>query len=126
MRGESNPQQPMSKLTCTAAYLLCPEIRSTRRAARVPCAAQRAHVEQTLSWLRRAWQGGLFHGRILLPPEYPFKPPSFMMQTVGQPSPPDRASVQSGLSTTRTHASRRLSADGGGGARSPTGGSRLE
>lgn len=26
-------------------------------------------------------QGGLYHGRILLPPEYPFKPPSFMMLT---------------------------------------------
>jgi hypothetical protein len=24
-------------------------------------------------------QGGIFHGRILLPPEYPFKPPSFLM-----------------------------------------------
>ena len=26
-------------------------------------------------------QGGLYHGRILLPPEYPFKPPSFLMLT---------------------------------------------
>ena len=26
-------------------------------------------------------QGGIYHGRILLPPEYPFKPPSFMMLT---------------------------------------------
>ncbi|EIE24414.1 UBC-like protein [Coccomyxa subellipsoidea C-169] len=25
------------------------------------------------------FQGGIFHGRILLPPEYPFKPPSFLM-----------------------------------------------
>ena len=24
-------------------------------------------------------QGGIYHGRILLPPEYPFKPPSFLM-----------------------------------------------
>lgn len=24
-------------------------------------------------------QGGIYHGRILLPPEYPFKPPSFIM-----------------------------------------------
>ena len=28
-----------------------------------------------------AAQGGIYHGRILLPPEYPFKPPSFMMLT---------------------------------------------
>jgi ubiquitin-conjugating enzyme E2 J1 len=27
----------------------------------------------------RPLQGGIYHGRILLPPEYPFKPPSFMM-----------------------------------------------
>lgn len=26
-------------------------------------------------------QGGVYHGRILLPAEYPFKPPSFMMLT---------------------------------------------
>lgn len=26
-------------------------------------------------------QGGIYHGRILLPPEYPFKPPSFLMLT---------------------------------------------
>lgn len=26
-------------------------------------------------------QGGIYHGRILLPAEYPFKPPSFMMLT---------------------------------------------
>ena len=26
-------------------------------------------------------QGGIYHGRILLPPEYPFKPPSFIMLT---------------------------------------------
>jgi ubiquitin-conjugating enzyme E2 J1 len=25
------------------------------------------------------FEGGLYHGRILLPPEYPFKPPSFLM-----------------------------------------------
>ncbi|BDA42958.1 probable ubiquitin-conjugating enzyme E2 J2 at N-terminal half [Coccomyxa sp. Obi] len=25
------------------------------------------------------FQGGIYHGRILLPPEYPFKPPSFLM-----------------------------------------------
>ena len=24
-------------------------------------------------------QGGIYHGRIILPPEYPFKPPSFIM-----------------------------------------------
>ncbi len=27
----------------------------------------------------RGVQGGIYHGRILLPPEYPFKPPSFIM-----------------------------------------------
>ena len=26
-------------------------------------------------------QGGIYHGRILLPPDYPFKPPSFMLLT---------------------------------------------
>ncbi len=26
-------------------------------------------------------QGGIYHGRILLPPEYPFKPPSFLLLT---------------------------------------------
>lgn len=26
-------------------------------------------------------QGGLYHGRILLPAEYPFKPPAFLMLT---------------------------------------------
>eukprot|EP00232_Nephroselmis_pyriformis_P000503 CAMPEP_0182906836 /NCGR_PEP_ID=MMETSP0034_2-20130328/34049_1 /TAXON_ID=156128 /ORGANISM="Nephroselmis pyriformis, Strain CCMP717" /LENGTH=191 /DNA_ID=CAMNT_0025042619 /DNA_START=30 /DNA_END=602 /DNA_ORIENTATION=- len=25
------------------------------------------------------FEGGIFHGRILLPPDYPFKPPTFMM-----------------------------------------------
>ena len=30
---------------------------------------------------QRAPQGGIYHGRILLPPEYPFKPPSFMLLT---------------------------------------------
>lgn len=29
----------------------------------------------------RNHQGGIYHGRILLPAEYPFKPPSFMMLT---------------------------------------------
>lgn len=28
-----------------------------------------------------ALQGGIYHGRILLPSEYPFKPPSFLMLT---------------------------------------------
>ena len=28
-----------------------------------------------------AVQGGIYHGRILLPSEYPFKPPSFLMLT---------------------------------------------
>jgi ubiquitin-conjugating enzyme E2 J1 len=27
--------------------------------------------------------GGIYHGRILLPPEYPFKPPNIMLLTVG-------------------------------------------
>mmetsp|Transcript_5148 Transcript_5148/g.15466 ORF Transcript_5148/g.15466 Transcript_5148/m.15466 type:complete len:169 (-) Transcript_5148:592-1098(-) len=27
------------------------------------------------------FEGGIYHGRILLPPEYPFKPPDFMMLT---------------------------------------------
>ena len=27
----------------------------------------------------RRLQGGVYHGRIILPPEYPFKPPSFIM-----------------------------------------------
>jgi hypothetical protein len=31
-------------------------------------------------------QGGIYHGRILLPPDYPFKPPTFMMLSV-RPSP---------------------------------------
>ena len=26
-------------------------------------------------------QGGVYHGRVLLPPEYPFKPPAFMLLT---------------------------------------------
>ena len=31
------------------------------------------------------FEGGIYHGRILLPPEYPFKPPSFMLlHTVGK------------------------------------------
>lgn len=29
----------------------------------------------------RRQQGGIYHGRITLPPEYPFKPPSFIMLT---------------------------------------------
>ena len=28
------------------------------------------------------FEGGIFHGRILLPPEYPFKPPNIMLLTV--------------------------------------------
>ncbi len=32
-------------------------------------------IEPFALWL----QGGIYHGRIILPPEYPFKPPSFIM-----------------------------------------------
>lgn len=28
------------------------------------------------------FEGGIYHGRIQLPPEYPFKPPAFMLLTV--------------------------------------------
>ncbi len=37
--------------------------------------AARQPTELFASWL----QGGIYHGRIILPPEYPFKPPSFIM-----------------------------------------------
>jgi len=37
--------------------------------------AARQPIELLASWL----QGGIYHGRIILPPEYPFKPPSFIM-----------------------------------------------
>ena len=30
-----------------------------------------------------AFEGGVYHGRILLPPQYPMKPPSIIMLTVG-------------------------------------------
>lgn len=33
---------------------------------------------------RRFSQGGLYHGRIVLPPDYPFKPPTFFFLTVRQ------------------------------------------
>jgi len=29
------------------------------------------------------FEGGFYHGRIILPPEYPMKPPSIMLLTVG-------------------------------------------
>mmetsp|Transcript_8885 Transcript_8885/g.29385 ORF Transcript_8885/g.29385 Transcript_8885/m.29385 type:complete len:138 (-) Transcript_8885:354-767(-) len=40
------------------------------------------------------FEGGIFHGRILLPPDYPFKPPTFMMLSVGpfSPCPPSESS----------------------------------
>lgn len=28
------------------------------------------------------FEGGIYHGRIILPPEYPLKPPSIMLLTV--------------------------------------------
>lgn len=28
------------------------------------------------------FEGGLYHGKIILPPEYPFKPPNFIFMTV--------------------------------------------
>lgn len=28
------------------------------------------------------FEGGIYHGRIQLPPEYPFKPPAFVLLTV--------------------------------------------
>lgn len=43
-------------------------------AAPLPCAA---HAHLPLPPPQRT-QGGVYHGRILLPPEYPFKPPAFM------------------------------------------------
>lgn len=35
------------------------------------------------------FDGGVYHGRILLPPEYPFKPPSFMLLTPSGEAPTD-------------------------------------
>lgn len=35
------------------------------------------------------FEGGIYHGRIQLPSEYPFKPPSFMLLTVRYVSPLD-------------------------------------
>jgi ubiquitin-conjugating enzyme E2 J1 len=32
--------------------------------------------------LDSCYKGGLYHGRIILPPEYPFKPPHIIMLTV--------------------------------------------
>lgn len=32
-------------------------------------------------YLCGGYQGGIYHGRIILPAEYPFKPPSFVMLT---------------------------------------------
>lgn len=43
-----------------------------------PNVAERAHFLGPNS-MRMHLQGGIYHGRILLPPEYPFKPPSFLM-----------------------------------------------
>jgi ubiquitin-conjugating enzyme E2 J1 len=31
------------------------------------------------------FEGGIYHGRILLPPEYPFKPPNIVFMTVNDP-----------------------------------------
>lgn len=38
-------------------------------------------------------QGGIYHGRILLPPEYPFKPPSFSFLTAREMAAPARPGV---------------------------------
>ena len=34
------------------------------------------------------FEGGIYHGRIQLPPEYPFKPPAFMLLTVKKTNRP--------------------------------------
>lgn len=53
-----------------------------------PDIAASALEDNIFEWLfviRGAWgtefEGGLYHGRILMPAEYPFKPPSFVMLT---------------------------------------------
>lgn len=48
--------------------------------AAVACMPQRplAYLRHHSSYLVFL-QGGIYHGRIILPPEYPFKPPSFIM-----------------------------------------------
>ena len=47
--------------------------------------------------------GGVYHGRIMLPAEYPFKPPDFMFLSV-RPSAP-------GLPTTHAHGQGRAASD---------------
>ena len=36
----------------------------------------------TFIWALSDFEGGIYHGRISLPPEYPLKPPSIMLLTV--------------------------------------------
>lgn len=47
------------------------------------CALLRPHATRSppCSLRLAPQQGGIYHGRILLPPDYPFKPPAFMMLT---------------------------------------------
>ena len=50
------------------------------------CAGGTPSSRRARSSRAAARQGGLFHGRILLPPEYPFKPPTFAFLSVREAS----------------------------------------
>jgi len=56
------------------------------------------------------FQGGIYHGRIVLPPEYPFKPPTFSFLTVRAPGCACAPSLTPGLSRTGALRSTRRSA----------------
>ena len=56
------------------------------------------------------FQGGIYHGRIVLPPEYPFKPPTFSFLTVRAPGCAWAPSLTPGLSRTGASRSTRRSA----------------